>query len=87
MSHVVKKKKNNLQKSISIKNSLPLVADKIDALYSGRDEVAFAIIKTGFEDLDFVISGLNPDDLIVVAGRPGVGKSSFACAIAINAAV
>ena len=44
-------------------------------------------VPTGFTDLDDRTSGLQPSDLIVIAGRPGMGKTSFALNNAENAAV
>ncbi|HJU15609.1 MAG TPA: replicative DNA helicase [Stellaceae bacterium] len=43
-------------------------------------------VATGFVDLDKKLGGLHPSDLIVLAGRPGMGKTSFATNIAFNAA-
>jgi replicative DNA helicase len=48
---------------------------------------AFAGIPTGFVDLDNLLSGLQAGNLIVVAARPGVGKSSFITNVARNIAV
>ena len=42
---------------------------------------------TGFIDLDHLLSGLQPGNLIVIAARPGVGKSSFVTNLARNVAV
>jgi len=50
-------------------------------------ESAFAGLPTGFHDLDTLMSGLQPGNLIVVAARPGVGKSSFVTNLARNIAV
>jgi replicative DNA helicase len=47
----------------------------------------FAGVPTGFVDLDELTSGLQPGNLIVVAARPGVGKSSFVTNLARNIAV
>lgn len=44
-------------------------------------------ISTGFRDLDAVTNGLNKSDLILLAARPGVGKTSFAMNIALNVAL
>ncbi|GBD38159.1 Replicative DNA helicase [bacterium HR37] len=44
-------------------------------------------VPTGFEKLDRMTSGLQPSDLIIVAARPGLGKTSFCLNIAIHAAV
>ncbi len=43
-------------------------------------------ISSGFSTLDNVIFGLNPSDLILIAARPAMGKTSFAMNIAVNAA-
>jgi replicative DNA helicase len=43
-------------------------------------------VPTGFNDLDSLLGGLNPSDLIIVAGRPGMGKSALATNMAFHAA-
>jgi replicative DNA helicase len=50
-------------------------------------ESAFAGIPTGFRDVDALTSGMQAGNLIVVAARPGVGKSSFVTNLARNVAV
>jgi len=47
----------------------------------------FAGVPTGFDDLDEMLSGLQKGNLIVIAARPGVGKSSFVTNIARNVAI
>jgi len=42
---------------------------------------------TGFDALDTLTNGLQPSDLIVLAGRPGMGKTAFALSLASNAAI
>ncbi|NLE46804.1 MAG: replicative DNA helicase [Sandaracinaceae bacterium] len=42
---------------------------------------------TGFTKLDAMTAGMNPGDLIIIAGRPGMGKTSFALNIAVNMAM
>ena len=44
-------------------------------------------VKTGFKDLDYHVNGFQPSDLILIAARPAMGKTSFALNIATNAAV
>ncbi|MBQ8978369.1 MAG: replicative DNA helicase [Oscillospiraceae bacterium] len=53
---------------------------------SGEDRDKFRGADSGYKDLDRVISGLNKSDLIVLAARPGMGKTSFAMNIATNVA-
>lgn len=49
--------------------------DKIEELYKSKDPVTG--VPTGFTDLDKMTSGLQPGDLVIVAGRPSMGKTSF----------
>ena len=59
--------------------------DKIQKL-SGEDKEQYQGLRSGYSLLDTYISGLNKSDLIVVAGRPGSGKTTFAVNIAANVA-
>ncbi len=49
-----------------------------------QDRAAFSGLKTNFRDLDKVLSGLGKSDLIILAARPGLGKTSLALNIAQN---
>lgn len=60
--------------------------DRLDALNSNTDD-ALKPIPTGLSDLDRVITGLNRSDLIFLAARPGMGKTSFALNIAKHVAM
>lgn len=51
-----------------------------------RSDSDISGISTGFKDLDYALTGLNKSDLILVAARPGMGKTAFALNIALNAA-
>lgn len=51
---------------------------------SGDDKDKFRGARSGYSGLDNVIGGLNKSDLLIVAARPGMGKSSFALNIAAN---
>ncbi|MDR0886253.1 MAG: replicative DNA helicase [Clostridiales Family XIII bacterium] len=53
----------------------------------GRTQGALTGITTGFRDIDRMTSGLQRSDMIVLAARPSVGKTSFALNVALNAAL
>ncbi|MCQ2490743.1 MAG: replicative DNA helicase [Ruminococcus sp.] len=53
---------------------------------TGEDKDKYIGAKTGYTQLDLITSGLNKSDLIIVAARPGMGKTSFAMNIATNVA-
>lgn len=59
--------------------------DRIDDLSKRADEI-FGV-PTGFIDLDRLLSGLQPSDLLIIAGRPGQGKTGFLLSVAKNAAL
>jgi len=58
--------------------------DRIDYLARHRDEMIG--VPTGFLDLDRLLGGMQPSDLLIIAGRPGQGKSGFCLSVARNAA-
>jgi replicative DNA helicase len=58
--------------------------ERMEDLYDHRDEPMG--LPTGFADLDKMLGGMQRSDLIIVAARPGVGKTSFMLSIALNAA-
>ncbi len=64
---------------------LTKTVDRIDELY--RTQGSVTGVPTGFTDLDDKTSGLQPSDLIIIAGRPSMGKTTLAMNIAENAAV
>jgi replicative DNA helicase len=59
--------------------------ETIDRLYQNKAHVTG--IPTGFVDFDMKTAGLQPSDLIIVAGRPSMGKSALALSIAEHAGV
>jgi len=63
-----------------------MVYDRLDALNS-PDKDKYKGIPTGIGELDATITGLNRSDLIILAARPGMGKTSFALNIARHASV
>jgi replicative DNA helicase len=63
------------------------VVNRIDELYSRENPSDVTGVATGFADLDSKTSGLQPGDLIIVAGRPSMGKTAFSLNIAENVAL
>lgn len=57
--------------------------DHLDKLSTGEKEIG---LSSGFSGLDRILTGLNPSDLIILAARPAMGKTSFALNVAANAA-
>jgi replicative DNA helicase len=66
-----------------IKQALSEYYDRVDYLARHRDETIG--VPTGFIDLDRVLGGMQPSDLLIIAGRPGQGKSGFCISAAKNA--
>jgi replicative DNA helicase len=62
---------------------LTRAVERIEALYSSRNPITG--LPTGFDDLDKKTAGLQPSDLIIVAGRPSMGKTAFAMNIVEHA--
>ncbi|WP_455200098.1 replicative DNA helicase [Kaarinaea lacus] len=69
----------------SIKDLLVKAVDRIDTLFQQDNPITG--VPTGFDDFDEMTSGLQPSDLVIVAGRPSMGKTTFAMNIAEHAAV
>jgi len=67
-----------------IKKVLSDYFDRVGDL-ANRDEDTYGV-PTNFRDLDHLLGGLQPSDLLIIAGRPGQGKTSFMLSIAKNAA-
>jgi replicative DNA helicase len=69
---------------VPLKDDLGPVIDRLDMLAQHKGELTG--VSTGFSRLDEMTAGLQKGDLIVVAGRPSMGKTTFAINIAENAA-
>lgn len=69
----------------SIKDLLVKAVDRIDALFQQDNPITG--VATGFNEFDDMTSGLQPADLVIVAGRPSMGKTTFAMNIAEHAAL
>ncbi|QJR11683.1 Replicative DNA helicase [Usitatibacter rugosus] len=61
------------------------VMNRLDELH--RNPAAVTGVATGFTDLDEMTTGLQAGDLVIVAGRPAMGKTSFALNVAENVAL
>lgn len=70
---------------IQVKDVLSKVVDRIDTLFEQDSPITG--LSTGFTDFDMQTSGLQPADLVIVAGRPSMGKTTFAMNLAENAAM
>ncbi len=68
-----------------IGNLIPVVLNKFDELTN--DKSSMKGIKTGFKGLDNLTNGLHKSDLIIIAARPAVGKTSFAMNIVESVAL
>lgn len=69
---------------LPISKVLSTVYDQVDSLSQRSDEI-FGV-PTGLIDLDRLLGGLQKSDLLIIAGRPGMGKTGFLLSVAKNAA-
>ena len=68
---------------VDVNPLLKKALDRIDELFNSGGDITG--LTTGFQDLDGMTSGLQPSDLVIVAGRPSMGKTSFAMNLVENA--
>src|SRR5947209_19093333 len=68
-----------------IRSLLSETFDHIEALYERGDSITG--VPTGYRDLDEMLSGLQPSNLVIVGARPGAGKTSMALGMATHAAL
>lgn len=73
------------QNFIPVRMALEEAFERIDHLHKNKGDMRG--VPTGFKDLDHILSGLQASDLIILACRPSMGKTSLALDIARNAAV
>ncbi len=72
---------------VEIQPLLTQVVERIDMLFQRENPSDVTGIPTGFQDLDEKTSGLQAGDLIIVAGRPSMGKTAFSLNIGENVAM
>ncbi|MGB5247685.1 MAG: replicative DNA helicase [Woeseia sp.] len=70
---------------LALKDILPATVDRIDLLHQSDGDVTG--ISTGYSEFDKLTAGLQKGDLIIIAGRPSMGKTTLAVNIAENAAI
>lgn len=70
---------------IPVKSVLTDTFDRIDELHKHKGQLRG--VPTGFHDLDNLLAGLQPSDLIILAARPSIGKTAFALNIAEHASI
>jgi len=71
--------------AVAVRTLLPGVIDQIDEWHNNPDKLRG--LPTGFTDFDKLTGGLRPGDLVIVAGRPSMGKTTLAVNMAEYAAV
>lgn len=69
----------------SIQNVLPIVQEEVEELAKNKSGVTG--VSSGFYDLDKLTRGFHKNQVIIIAGRPGAGKSAYALNIACNVAL
>ncbi len=74
-------------KFIHIRDVLEARYERFAEMHETKDEETVKGVSTGYKSLDMKLSGLQPSDLIVIAARPSMGKTSLALNMAQNAAI
>ncbi len=85
--HIAEQGARGNKQFFPIGDLLTSVVDRIEELYSRDNPSAVTGVPTGFSDLDEKTSGLQPGDLVVVAGRPSMGKTALALNIGEHVAL
>ncbi|MCJ7671253.1 MAG: replicative DNA helicase, partial [Acidimicrobiia bacterium] len=69
---------------VGVSDALQSTLDQLETLYGSQGEITG--VQTGYTDLDSLLLGLQPSNLLVLAARPGAGKTAFALGAAANVA-
>jgi replicative DNA helicase len=76
---------NKLKSGVeSVGDLMHSTIENLEKLYKRSDQLSG--VTTGFRDFNRMTNGFQPSDLIIIAGRPGMGKTAFALNVALNAA-
>ena len=70
---------------VGVSDALQSTLDQLETLYGSQGEITG--VQTGYTDLDSLLLGLQPSNLLVLAARPGAGKTAFALGAAANVAM
>jgi len=76
---------SGVHKFVELKDTLVEAMERLDRLHKSKDEMRG--VPTGFRDLDTKLAGFQKSDLIILAARPSMGKTSLALDIARKSAV
>jgi len=76
---------NNKNSASVMKDIAPLVYDEVEKLYEAGSDVSG--IPSGYFELDKITLGFQKSDLIIIAARPGMGKTSLVLGMALNIAL
>ena len=85
--HIAEQGERGVQQFAEIGKLLAEVVERIETLYNRDDPSDVTGVPTGFSDLDRITSGLQPGDLVIIAGRPSMGKTSLALNIGEHVAL
>ncbi len=77
--------KNKGQGFTPLKNIIPAAFEKVEQLYKRKELITG--VPTGYIEIDRMTAGLQPSDLIILAGRPSMGKTALAMNLAQHAAL
>ena len=81
----IAEQQNRGEGPVDISTLLTAVTERIDELY--HSDLDITGLSSGFKDLDDMTSGFQDGDLVIVAGRPSMGKTTFAMNVAEHAAI
>jgi len=85
--HIAEQGSRGAQNFQALSTLLPKVVDRIEELFNRDNPSDVTGVATGFTDLDRMTSGLQAGDLVIVAGRPSMGKTALAVNIGEHVAL
>ncbi|WP_236824053.1 replicative DNA helicase [Bisgaardia hudsonensis] len=84
---IAEKRTSSQEGPVNVMNILMNTVDKIEQLSKNKSNTGITGVSTGFIDLDKKTTGLQPSDLIIIAARPSMGKTTFAMNLCENVAL